>query len=72
MCFLALLIIIIVAYARAAAEGEAMPAIVAVGRVDTRSSKDKIVCITKTRRISPGRPFVTVATDIDVPATERF
>ena len=71
MCFLALLIIIIVAYARAA-EGEAMPAIVAVGRVDARSSKDKIVCITKTRRISPGRPFVTVATDVDVPATERF
>ena len=43
-----------------AAEGEAVPAIAVAGRVDARRIEGETVCITKIRRISPGRPSVTV------------
>ena len=66
---------IITVYTRAA-EGEAMPAIAVVGRVDARRIEAEDVRITKIRRISPRRPSVTVdarvpqttVSDIDVPA----
>ncbi len=59
-----------------AAEGEAVPATVVVGRVDARRKEAEVVCITKIGRISPRRPSVTTearapqttVTDGDVPA----
>ena len=66
---------IITVYARAA-EGEGIPAIVVTGRVDARRIESEVVCITRIRRIGPGRPSVTVdarapqttVIDIGVPA----
>ena len=69
------MLIFITVYARAA-EGEAVPAMVAAGRVDIRCEETKDVYITKIRRISPRRPSVTTGTrvpqatdiDTDIPA----
>ena len=68
---------IITVYARAA-EGETDPAIEVAGRVDARRIEEKEVCIINTRRISPGRPPVTVdarapqttVIDIEAPAAK--
>ena len=73
------MLIFITVYARAA-EGEAVPAMVAAGRVDIRCEETKDVYITKIRRISPRRPSVTVdarvtqttAIDTDGPAASSI